>query len=544
MRAKAVVRRVFACSSLVSTLSLIGVATQSANAAEITLHMKGGEFRVSGQLLAFDEKHYSIDTEAFGHMRLSTERYTCVSDVCPTGPYVRETALQAAAFGTGDPAGRITITGSKLIAEKLMPALVDAYARTQSLQVEKITEAEPVDMTFKLRDSSANEMGVIELQSRNSEQAFAALKAKEALVGMSARPVSKAEVKALGELKFGDMRSAANEHVIALSGLVVLVPPSNALTEISLENLANVFSGKIKDWSEIKGPSGKINIYAPAETSASWQVFQSSVLAPRNLKIVESATRIESSSELATKLAADPLGIAISHREFQGRSKALGLTTSCGLKSAPTQFSLKAEEYLFSRRMYLYTPGEPANHMAKGLLKFALSDDAQDLIEKAGFMNQQPDSLTFSEQTQRFEYAPKVNPDDFDKKLMDDMTDELKDAQRSSFTFRFSEGTANLDSKAFADIARLSAALTSDPLKGKTIILAGFADSVGPFDGNLQLSSRRAETVLNALKEHDATKLEGIKVVTKGYGEIAPVACNDTAQTQAINRRVEVWFKE
>jgi phosphate transport system substrate-binding protein len=37
--------------------------------------------------------------------------------------------------------------------------------------------------------------------------------------------------------------------------------------------------------------------------------------------------------------------------------------------------------------------------------------------------------------------------------------------------------------------------------------------------------------------------LTGIKFFALGFGELSPVACNDTQEGKAINRRVEVWIR-
>jgi phosphate transport system substrate-binding protein len=99
-------------------------------------------------------------------------------------------------------------------------------------------------------------------------------------------------------------------------------------------------------------------------------------------------------------------------------------------------------------------------------------------------------------------------------------------------------------------------------------MLIGFADSVGRFDANMRLSKRRAQAVRRALVPAGRTAatfaeklLEAVHqrgplvpagrttatfaspVVTKAYGELAPVACNDSPEGQQLNRRVEVWIK-
>ena len=70
-----------------------------------------------------------------------------------------------------------------------------------------------------------------------------------------------------------------------------------------------------------------------------------------------------------------------------------------------------------------------------------------------------------------------------------------------------------------------------------TLEIQGHTDSDGSQDYNLQLSGRRADSVLQylALFGIDPTRLQA-----RGYGASAPVAPNDTDENKAKNRRVEL----
>ncbi len=73
--------------------------------------------------------------------------------------------------------------------------------------------------------------------------------------------------------------------------------------------------------------------------------------------------------------------------------------------------------------------------------------------------------------------------------------------------------------------------------------MVGFTDSVGQFDGNLNLSAQRAAQVAQDLIDTAAGSLPSISVSSMGFGEISPSGCNDTDEGRRINRRFEVWIK-
>jgi OOP family OmpA-OmpF porin len=71
---------------------------------------------------------------------------------------------------------------------------------------------------------------------------------------------------------------------------------------------------------------------------------------------------------------------------------------------------------------------------------------------------------------------------------------------------------------------------------GLRVEVQGFTDSIGTEEYNQGLSERRADAVRNYLVERG---VDPKKISTKGYGELNPVASNDTKEGRALNRRVE-----
>ena len=71
----------------------------------------------------------------------------------------------------------------------------------------------------------------------------------------------------------------------------------------------------------------------------------------------------------------------------------------------------------------------------------------------------------------------------------------------------------------------------------KSVMIEGHTDNAGTAEFNLQLSSRRAETVRTALLKRGVAK-ERLKVSSFGWSR--PIAPNDTEVGRALNRRVEL----
>lgn len=100
--------------------------------------------------------------------------------------------------------------------------------------------------------------------------------------------------------------------------------------------------------------------------------------------------------------------------------------------------------------------------------------------------------------------------------------------------FDFDAATLRPDSAPqLEEIAKL---LQDDPTLSALVV--GHTDSTGTYDYNLDLSSRRAATVVSALvSEYD---IDASRLMPVGVGMAAPVASNDSEAGRALNRRVEL----
>ena len=507
--------------------------TVQASSAEITLQMRGGDFQVRGELKSFDGANYTISSRALGTMSLDATRFECVGDNCPKAATGKAVAAIAPVASRGPET--ISITGSNTVGNQLMPALIAGFAASTGSTVNRIPQATALDLDLEL-SAAGRPAGLVKLHRHGSTTAFTALEKGESEIGMSSRPIKPEEVKKFQSLGFPDLSAPGNEHVLGLDGLMVLVSPGNSAVSLSIENIAKIFSGQITDWSQVGLPAGAINVYAPTEDSGTWDTFKSLVLDPRKIKLVSTAKRTENHAEQADWVAADTLGIGFTGIAYARNAKPLNIEASCGMVIPPSTFSIKTEEYPLARRLYLYTNGTPKTTLGQNILQFAMSEKAQPMVKASDFVDQTVDLLSFDRQTPRLANALNALPEDFDERLMKTLISDFKDRERISTTFRFKTGSFELDNKALTDIARLRNWLAEPAQRDKSVLIAGFADTVGGFPSNKTLSDARAQSVLRALGT-----LRGPRLATKGFSELAPVRCNDTDEARQYNRRVEIW---
>ena len=115
-----------------------------------------------------------------------------------------------------------------------------------------------------------------------------------------------------------------------------------------------------------------------------------------------------------------------------------------------------------------------------------------------------------------------------------DYKEEIINGKIVTNNILFETNSAALLPRSYAEINRIAKILKSHPEMQFSV--EGHTDSDGSDEYNQKLSQQRADAVLKALVEMgvDRTKLEA-----KGYGELIPIASNETPEGKATNRRVE-----
>jgi len=113
--------------------------------------------------------------------------------------------------------------------------------------------------------------------------------------------------------------------------------------------------------------------------------------------------------------------------------------------------------------------------------------------------------------------------------------DDYEPQTVAAVNFRTGSSVLSTDSKTTLD----EIATKAINAKGYVLEVSGFADATGSIARNRALSQRRADAVIRYLVENHSIPLRRI-VTPYGYGELNPVAENDSREGRAQNRRVEI----
>lgn len=457
-------------------------------------------------------------------------------------------------------AQRFGVYGANAMGEKLMPKLIEAFAQRRFGGKPIVARKDQDTTEYELRGSDgATAVAVIDLQFKGSSTAPTAFLERKASIGMMSRRAKPEEADRLNRTLKVDLLTPGdgNEHVVALDGLPILINKANPLKQLSLDQIARIFSGEIKNWKDVRGLDARgaaisganapIKIHARNDKSGAYDVFKSVVLEQADQParaLSPQAARHESNDQLSDAVAKDPGAIGFAPFPYIRQNHPVRLLLPCGMGVTPSRFTVKTEEYPLARRLYMYTPGVPSEPLADELLQYALSDDAQKVVNDAGFIDQEIEFQNAAEQQNwaRMATGTTGNGLPADKtapaEAVRTFNAAIQGMRRTSVVFRFDKGEASLDAKALQDAVRLAGYLRSPSGENKKFLLVGFADSFGDWEANARLSNTRAAQVAARLRSL------GVRVPTQNvmsFSYLAPVACNDAAG-QFQNRRVEVWI--
>lgn len=474
-----------------------------ANAQDVTLTSRNGALSFSGTLLSFDGEFYRVDT-SYGALTVDADGVLCDGPACPD--------LTA-------PKATIRIVGPDAATNPVLPLLIAAFAKAQGLALSE--PAAQGDMTVLTDPQSGKvlaEFGLATLPPDAAREALVAGRA-ELLLSAFAEP-------GLGSRSVG------------LDALVAIVSPDNPLPSISTTDLARALEGKVSNWAEVGGPDMPLVLHG-LQTDTDLQ----RALSARLGRDIAANLRHPEARSLWDAVAKDPWALAVAGKAAAGAARVLPLTDSCGFPLLPTPLAVKAEDYPLALPLYLLTPPRRLPLMAREFLEFLATPAAQEAVEAAGYVGRRPQRQPMTADGLRLINAIQGAGEETTLEDLKRLVDLMDGSDRLSLTFRFEDGTIDLDPHSRDNLADLARLIGAGQFKGETLYLAGFSDGRGQSAANLDLSRDRAIRVLMALRDALPDLPEEALPKVVAFGEALPMACDETGAGRRLNRRVELWLR-
>ena len=179
-------------------------------------------------------------------------------------------------------------------------------------------------------------------------------------------------------LKDDEKASGLKETIVALDGIAIIVNPQNPVKDLSLEQIAKIYTGEITNWKDVGGEDAKIVLIGREAGSGTRDGFESIT---ETKDACQYRQELTSTGDVITTVSQNPN--AIGYASLAAIKDSVKALTVNGV--APTEATVKDGTYLVQRPFVLVTKeGAALSETAQKFFDFATSADAASIISAAG----------------------------------------------------------------------------------------------------------------------------------------------------------------
>ncbi len=169
-------------------------------------------------------------------------------------------------------------------------------------------------------------------------------------------------------------------HKVALDGIVPIVHPSMKVDNLTVEQLRDIYNGKITSWKEIGGPDRPISVVSRDTSSGTYEVWEEKIL--KGDKVRADALLVASNGQAVQTVSQNRFAIGyIGIGYFDKSVKTLSVN---GQKA--TDKTVRDGTWPISRPLFMYTKGTPTGAIAK-FMDFMVSKDGQKIVNEVKYVS-------------------------------------------------------------------------------------------------------------------------------------------------------------
>lgn len=237
-----------------------------------------------------------------------------------------------------------------------------------SLTVSGSTSVQPVAEILAEAFKAKNPDVTIDVQGGGSGAGIKAVDEGASDIGMSSR-----------ELKDEELTKGFNEVVVAKDGIGIIVNTENAVKDLTMEQIKNIYNGTITNWSEVGGADGEIVVVNREAGSGTRDAFEELIMGEED--ITDAAIVQTSTGAVKTTVQGDMNAIGfISLASVDETVTALKVD---GVEA--TDENIVAGTYKISRPFLMLTKTAD-NELANAFFEFIKSEEGQKIITEEGLI--------------------------------------------------------------------------------------------------------------------------------------------------------------
>jgi len=268
----------------------------------------------------------------------------------------------------------INIVKKIIIGMALVTFMAGLAAAADSIVIKGSTTVLPIAQAVLEAYMKENKGVQISLSGGGSGEGIKALIDQSTDIADSSREIKKEEIE-LAESK--GVKPVA--HVIAYDAIMPVVNPKNNVQGLSIDQLSQIYQGKITNWKEVGGADLKIVVISRDSSSGTFDSWDNFVM--KKARVAPTAQMLASNGAVVTAVSKNKYAIGYLGMGYVN-SSVKGLKVNGVMASAQTALS---RQYPMSRELYMYTNGKPKGEVAK-FIAFVKSPKGQEIVKKEGFV--------------------------------------------------------------------------------------------------------------------------------------------------------------
>jgi phosphate transport system substrate-binding protein len=175
------------------------------------------------------------------------------------------------------------------------------------------------------------------------------------------------------------------EHEVAIDGIAVIINPANTVTEMTMEQLGQVYRGEVTNWSEVGGADADIVLLGRDTSSGTYEYFKEAVVwgadGDEALEYSPSMNNLASNQAIVDEVKNNEAAIG-----YVGLGYLDPDVTVASIDGVQASVDTAADgSYPISRFLYMYSDGDPEGVLA-AYLDWILGDEGQAIAEDQGFV--------------------------------------------------------------------------------------------------------------------------------------------------------------
>lgn len=202
-------------------------------------------------------------------------------------------------------------------------------------------------------------------------------------IGMISRDLTEEEHQQYSDIRFKKHRIGRDAVLPVVSSDIYHA----GISALSVNEMRQIFTGEITNWSQLDGPDRKILVIDKERTRGTRHIFMKVVMGDIEASVPAAGLVLGANNELQFAISQSNSAFSMLSYNWQNEKViGLGLKMDDGSVIAPTLENIQNGHYPIVRDLELLTSGEPDNKTMR-FIDFIQSAEGQQIVEQAGYVS-------------------------------------------------------------------------------------------------------------------------------------------------------------